>query len=127
MNTLIKVAFMSVMLSSPAFAAGDHQHNNQQSGMHQHMKDMQGVMENLKKESDPEKREALIVEHMDKMQTMMQMMKKEKDGNMSSMKLEERMKMMEERTGMMQMMMGQMLDQSAQSQKPKSGHQHKKK
>ena len=46
---------------------------------------------------------------------------------MPRMNMEERMKMMEKRADMMQVMMGQMLDQSAQSQKPKSGHQHKKK
>ncbi len=116
-----------MVLSTPAFAGGDHQHDKKQTAMHQHMKDMQGVMENLKKESDPEKREALISEHMDKMQMMMQMMKGKKGDDMPRMDTEDRMKMMEKRMGMMQIMMGQMLDQSAQAKKPKSGHKHKKK
>merc|ERR1712093_565340 len=92
---------------------------------------MRAVLDAVKSESDPEKREAMLHEHAQKMQDMMGM----KDGKgmkggmgmehkHSDMSTDEKMKMMEQRMAMMEDMMGQMMGHTAEKAKPI--HKHKK-
>ena len=101
--------------------------------MQTHMEEMRAVLDAVKSESDPEKREAMLHEHAQKMQDMMGMMEgsdsmgmkagkgmKHKHTDMST---EDKMKMMEQRMSMMADMMSQMMEHTAEKSKPI--HKHK--
>merc|ERR1712137_1321151 len=93
-----------------------------------HTEEMQAVLDAVKSESDPEKREAMLHEHAQKMQDMMGMMEGKDSMGMkhkhSDMSTDEKMKMMEQRMAMMEDMMGQMMGHTAEKAKPI--HKHKK-
>ena len=101
---------------------------------------MRAVLDAVKSESDPKKREAMLHEHAQKMQDMMGMMggnnsmgmkdgkgmkgKKGMKHKHSEMSTEDKMAMMEKRMAMMEDMMGQMMGHTAE--KSKMVHKHKK-
>merc|ERR1712098_752382 len=94
---------------------------------------MQAVLDAVKSESDPEKREAMLHEHAQKMQDMMGMMEGKDSMGMKAgkgmkhkhtdMSTEDKMKMMEQRMSMMEDMMSQMMGHTAEKSKPI--HKHK--
>ncbi|WP_417345527.1 hypothetical protein [Ferrimonas sp.] len=138
MKTLIKTIALAIALSSFAYAGEEHQHggmkdkcammgmmgHEQMMAMHQHMQEMSALMDQIGQEQDHQKWQALMQSHMEKMQQGMQMMgcgagdkmQHGKDKSMP-MTMEERVGMMEKHMKMMQMMMGQMVDHSAQEKK----------
>lgn len=134
MKKLIGSIIVTGLLSSPVFAAGDHQHDQHQqtkssgSGMmdqqqmmkmHQHMDEMRELMGKIHKEEDPDKKQALMEQHMNSMHEGMNMMNEKMHGkmhgksgmsNMPAMKMEDRMAQIEQRMDMMQKMMGEMAE-----------------
>lgn len=101
----------------------------QMMGISKHMQEMQGIMLTIKNEPNPEKHQVLMQEHMQVMQQGMQMMHggmgndKNAGRKMGAMDMEKRMEMMGQRMGMMQMMMGQMMDHETEANKV-PGHRH---
>ena len=105
--------------------------------MQTHMSEMKTVLEKVKKETDPEKRQKMLQEHANKMESMMAMMHGSEMGkgqsmgkhNMDKMKKgmqmsdEQKMEMMENRLMMMEQMMNQMMGHTAE--KSKKIHNHK--
>ncbi len=107
--------------------------HDQMMEMHEHMQKMHSMMEKIQSETDPEKHQKLMAEHMQAMQEGMHMMNKDmgmKSGtkksshkgegmreNMGDMDVMKRMDMMEERMGMMQMMMGQMMEHESETER----------
>ena len=149
MKILIKILVVAMVLSLSVYAQENHQQDedtegkpmggmmmkmmddNEKTAMHEKMQSMQAMMQKIKQESDPDKRQVLMQEHMVSMQKMMDMMKDNKSDNMSSKKdmnkkgmknmdMEKRMEMMEEHMGMMKMMMEQMMNHNNEA-----SHTHK--
>ena len=96
--------------------------------MQTHMEEMRAVLDAVKSESDPGKREAMLHEHAQKMRDMRGMMEgsdsmgmkagkrmKHKHTDMST---EDKMKMMEQRMAMMADMMSQMMVHTSAKSKP---------
>ena len=105
--------------------------------MQKHISEMDTLLEQVKKETDPEKREKMLHKHAQSMDDMMAMMHGEHKGkgssmgkhNMAKMKkgmqmpAEQRMEMMESRLMMMEEMVNQMMGHTAE--KSKKIHEHK--
>jgi hypothetical protein len=109
--------------------------------MQTHMSEMSTVLEKVKKETDPEKRQKMLQEHANSMESMMAMMHgsemgkgqsigkhkmdkmKKGDAAMPTEQKMEMMEMMEKRLEMMEKMMGQMIGHTAE--KSKVLHKHK--
>ena len=105
--------------------------------MQKHMSEMDTLLEQVKKETDPEKREEILHKHAQGMEDMMATMNGEHKGkgssmgkhNMDKMKKgmqmsdEQKMEMMENRLMMMEQMMNQMMGHTAE--KSKKIHNHK--
>ena len=147
MKKLISTLVIAAAISSPVFAEKGHEHGDskdqpmggmmmgheQMMAMHEHMQKMKEMMAKIKAETDPEKRQQLMQEHRRTMQGGMKMlddgmgmeMTVGESSKMDDMDMIKRMDMMEERMGMMQMMMGQMMDHESESQKTPV-HKHKK-
>ena len=150
MKTLTSLLLASALVAAPIATSYAHQHTDKSDmpmmdsqmmkKMQTHMEEMQAVLDAVKSESDPEKREAMLHEHAKKMQDMMGMMEGKdsmgmKDGKgmkggmgmehkHSDMSTDDKMKMMEQRMAMMEDMMGQMMGHTAEKAKPI--HKHKK-
>ncbi|GAC16834.1 hypothetical protein [Aliiglaciecola lipolytica] len=108
--------------------------------MQTHMEEMRAILNAVKSESDPEKREVMLQEHAQKMQDMMGMMEGSDSMGMkagkgmkgekrmghkhSDMSTEDKMKTLEQRMSMMEDMMSQMMGHTAEKSKPI--HKHKK-
>ena len=143
MKTLTSLLLASALVAAPIATSYAHQHTDKSDmqmmdgqmmkKMQTHMEEMQAVLDAVKSESDPEKREAMLHEHAQKMQDMMGMMEgsdsmgmkagkgmKHKHTDMST---EDKMKMMEQRMSMMEDMMSQMMGHTAEKSKPI--HKHK--
>ena len=106
-STAVITLLTSLVLQSSTFAA------DSEMAMNQNMQEMQKVMEEIKTEQDPEKREALMMQHMEVMHKGMEMMGQQTGAPASGMAMGDRMEGMEKRMEMMQMMMGQMMEQEA--------------
>merc|ERR1711879_388356 len=142
MKTLISLLLASALVAAPIATSYAHQHTDKSDmpmmdgqmmkKMQTHMEEMQAVLDAVKSESDPEKREAMLHEHAQKMQDMMGMMEgsdsmgmkagkgmKHKHTDMST---EDKMKMMEQRMSMMEDMMSQMMGHTAEKSKPIHKH-----
>lgn len=120
MKKLITAIALTAALSTPVLAADGHHGSNKggnqtqmQMQMHDHMKDMQKLMADIKREKNPTRRHKMMKDHMQSMQKGMHMIG---DGGKSSVKLETRVGLLEERIKMMQTMMVQMMDYSAEAQ-----------
>ena len=143
MKTLTSLLLASALVAAPIATSYAHQHTDKSDmpmmdsqmmkKMQTHMEEMQAVLDAVKSESDPEKREAMLHEHAQKMQDMMGMMEgsdsmgmkagkgmKHKHTDMST---EDKMKMMEQRMSMMEDIMSQMMGHTAEKSKPI--HKHK--
>jgi hypothetical protein len=103
--------------------------------MQTHMSEMNTMLEKVKKETDPQKRQEMLQQHVINMESMMGMMHgsemgkgqsmgkhKMKKGD-AAMHTEQKMEMMEKRLQMMEQMMGQMIGHTAE--KSKMLHKHK--
>ena len=139
MKKLISTLVIAAAISSSAFAEKVHEHGDskdqpmggmmmgheQMMAMHEHMQKMHDMMAKIKAETDSEKRQKLMQEHMRVMQEGMRLMgdgmamgmTKGESSKMDDMDMMKRMDVMAERMGMMQMMMGQMMDHESESQK----------
>ncbi|GHA12704.1 hypothetical protein [Oceanisphaera arctica] len=136
MKTLVKMLMVTAVMAGPVFADSHHpqerghkgdammgmMNHEQMQTMHQHMEKMQALMAEIRQESDPEKRTALMQTHMQDMQEGMQMMSSQGgmspgSKGMSPMGMEERMGMMEQRMSMMHMMMQQMMEHDVEEKK----------
>ena len=127
MNHLVKTVTTATTLcllafTMPAFShqsgtdnsmfKGDMMMDKQKvTGIHQQMRENQSLMERIKDEQDPSKRDEMMQQHMGSMHKQMEMM----NGMMGSENLDatpgdmgKRMDMMNQRMNMMQMMMNQM-------------------
>lgn len=150
MKTLTSFLLASVLIAAPITTTYAHQHTDKSDmpmkdtqmmqKMQTHMEEMRAVLDAVKSESDPKKREAMLHEHAQKMQDMMGMMggnnsmgmkdgkgmkgKKGMKHKHSEMSTEDKMAMMEKRMAMMEDMMGQMMGHTAE--KSKMVHKHKK-
>ena len=144
MKTLTSLLLVSALVAAPIATSYAHQHTDKSDmpmmdsqmmkKMQTHMEEMQAVLDAVKSESDPEKREAMLHEHAQKMQDMMGMMEGKDSMGMkggmgmkhkhSDMSTDDKMKMMEQRMAMMEDMMGQMMGHTAEKAKPI--HKHKK-
>tara|TARA_R110001592_G_scaffold193850_3_gene441152 strand:- start:273 stop:758 length:486 start_codon:yes stop_codon:yes gene_type:complete len=105
--------------------------------MQKHISEMDALLEQVKKETDPEKREEMLHKHAQSMEDMMATMHGKHKGkgssmgkhNMAKMKkgeqmpAEQKMEMMENRLMMMEQMMNQMMGHTAE--KSKKIHNHK--
>tara|TARA_R110000737_G_C14613063_1_gene491356 strand:- start:3163 stop:3648 length:486 start_codon:yes stop_codon:yes gene_type:complete len=105
--------------------------------MQKHISEMDTLLEQVKKETDPEKREEMLHKHAQSMEDMMATMHGKHKGkgssmgkhNMAKMKkgeqmpAEQKMEMMENRLMMMEQMMNQMMGHTAE--KSKKIHNHK--
>ena len=139
MKTIISVLAVTALLSSPVFA-DDHGHNGgmdksdmtaggmmmsheQMVTMHKHMQKMTDIMKKIKTETDSEKRQKLMQQHINDMQEGMKMrmgdmsMDMKTQSKMGDKDMMKRMTMMEQRMGMLQMMMGQMMDHELEAKK----------
>jgi hypothetical protein len=147
MKNLTRALTIAAVLAAPAFAQDEHQHSDtmqdnamqetpmetQDQGitaMQDHMEEMQALMDRIKQEQNPEKRQELMQEHMIAMQKGMQAMHRGMEGmegmegmTMEPKNMERCMSMMNKRMDMMQKMMDQMKDHQMESKKPKAmGH-----
>ncbi|MDF1690251.1 MAG: hypothetical protein P1U35_11650 [Cycloclasticus sp.] len=118
MKNLITAIALTAALSAPVYAGSDHKQgkhgsSQMQMQMHDHMKDMQKLMADIKQEKNPTKRHKMMKDHMQSMQKGMHMIG---DGGKSSVNLTTRVGLLEERIKMMQTMMVQMMDYSAEAQ-----------
>ena len=118
MKKLITAIALTAALSAPVYAGSDHKQgkhgsSQMQMQMHDHMKDMQKLMADIKQEKNPTKRHKMMKDHMQSMQKGMHMIG---DGGKSSVNLTTRVGLLEERIKMMQAMMVQMMDYSAQAE-----------
>lgn len=107
----------------------------QMSKMQEHMKEMDTLLQQLKEEKDPAKREAMLDSHVKGMEKMMPLMDGKAHGmgsgekhknmmNKAHMDANSRIDMMEERMIMMEGMMGQMIGHTVE--KAKTNHKHMK-
>ncbi|MGI1668808.1 MAG: hypothetical protein K6L74_00640 [Neptuniibacter sp.] len=136
MKKLLVSALTLAMLSAPASVFA-HQGNGEVSAkemgkrshmmqMHEHMGKTEQLMEKIKKNPEPEKRQMLMHEHMKEMRMGMDMMNDSGhmmgQGKKSDTKpcphMDSRMDMMDERMGMMQKMMQQMMEHQSQRDMP---------
>lgn len=141
MKTLTSFVLASILVAAPITVSYAHQHSDKSDmpmmdgqmmeKMQTHLDEMHAVLEAVKKETDPTKREAMLEKHAKKMQDMMGMMQGGHSKGMKGMKhkkndmsTEDKMKMMEKRISMMEDMMGQMMGHTAE--KTKLTHKHKK-
>jgi hypothetical protein len=136
MKKLLISALTLAMLSAPVsiFAhQGDEGASGKEMGkrshmmqMHEHMGKAEQLMEKIKENPEPEKRQMLMREHMKEMRMGMDMMNDsghmmnhgKKGDTKPCPHMDSRMDMMDERMGMMQKMMRQMMEHQSQRDMP---------
>tara|TARA_B100001063_G_scaffold242719_1_gene271945 strand:+ start:1275 stop:1733 length:459 start_codon:yes stop_codon:yes gene_type:complete len=139
MKNLLIIAFSSLLMFSPLSITSAHQHSDKShmpmnmmddasmEKMNQHITKMNSVLEKIKQENDPAKREQMLNEHAKSMQDMMGMMHHSKgDSSMmhgKEMSAEMKISMMEKRLQMMEKMMEQMMGHTVENSK--KVHEHK--
>jgi len=151
MKKIATLMIASLVAISPVAVVNAQQHSDDESmsmgmmneakmeNMQKHISEMNTLLEQVKKETDPEKREEMLHKHAQSMEDMMATMHgkhKEKGSsmgkgnhNMAKMKkgmqmpAEKRMEMMESRLMMMEQMVNQMMGHTAE--KSKKIHEHK--
>lgn len=150
MKKFTSLTLITLLALSPLAVVNAHQHGDKaqmsmgmmdeakMEKMQTHISEMSTMLEKVKKETDPEKRQKMLQEHANSMESMMAMMKGSEMGkdqsmgkqNMDKMKkgdaampTEQKMEMMEKRLEMMEKMMGQMIGHTAE--KSKVLHKHK--
>jgi hypothetical protein len=139
MNTFIKVVLVSAAISLPALSGNVYSHeeaeaksgqmmpdmmmsNQQMMDMREQMRKNRSLMEQIRAESDAEKRTQLMQIHLKSMNKQMGMMNKlmgDDRGDMSGVEMTEHMQMMKimgDRMDMMQMMMQQMMEYQDETQ-----------
>jgi len=139
MNTIAKVILISAAVSLPALSGSAYSHQKSDSNgnsmmgdmmmgqkqmmtMREQMQDNQSLMEQIRAESNADKRTQLMQQHMKSMNEQMETMNKmmgDDQGSMSSVEMPEHMQMMEimnARMDMMQMMMKQMMEHQEQDE-----------
>lgn len=129
MKILAAIFTIAAALSMPVFAAEQEPNatevesstmecckkgEEKKTAMQERMLEMRQLMAEIKQEQDPEKRKQLMQQHMANMRREIAMMNEEPEDK-PAMKMGERLTMMEDRMGMMQMMMEQVLEHSAQA------------
>lgn len=136
MKTVISALAISLALTAPVFA--ESQHSSGESKLsstsmmtrQEHVQSMNSLMNALKKEKDPSKRQKLLQKHSNEMETGMHMMNQmensSEDLSIFSKTIPERMDIMEKRMGMMQMMISQIIDHQVQAESVKRTHRHKR-
>ena len=138
MKTIIKAMVLTVVFAAPVFAADANQSaegsgscmmtSEQTAAMQQYLQAMQELMANIKKEKDPDKREAMVQQHLDNVRSGMQIMTMQGQDaahckTLSSLPLEDRMGLMEARMRMMSLIAMQMLEQDAEQVKQQKRYQ----
>ena len=149
MKTIATLAITSLLVISPVTSVNAQQHGDKNvmsmgmideakmEKMQQHMSKMYTILEEVKSETDSEKRQELLHKHGQSMGDMMTIMYGDNKGmghsmgkqNMDKMKKSEampsknNMEMMEKRMAMMEQMMGQMMGHTAEESK--MVHEHK--
>ncbi len=102
---------LALVSSSLVYASGNHEmssmNGNNSNTMQAHMKTMKADMMAIQKETDPQKRKAMMKAHMKGMSSMMGTMKNER--SMMKDKHMEQMKQFEIRLSMMEVMMENMV------------------
>ena len=140
MNTFTKVILVSAVIALPALSGNVYSHgksgarsgqmmpgmmmlgDQQMMGMREQMGNNQSLMEQIRAESNADKRAQLMQEHMKSMNKQMGMMNKlmgDDRGDMSGVEKTEHMQMMKimgNRMDMMQMMMQQMMEHQDEDQ-----------
>tara|TARA_R110001606_G_scaffold330727_1_gene478410 strand:+ start:8545 stop:9006 length:462 start_codon:yes stop_codon:yes gene_type:complete len=153
MKKLLSLTIASLLIISPVAVVSAQQHGDKNpmsmgmmdegkmENMQQHMSKMNTLLEEVKSETDPEKRQELLHKHAQSMDDMMTMMRGDNKGmghsmgknnmdKMDKMKKskamppEQNMEMMEERLMMMQQMMEQVMGHTVEESK--MVHEHKK-
>ena len=153
MKKLLSLTIASLLIISPVAVVNAQQHGDKNpmsmgmmdegkmENMQQHMSKMNTLLEEVKSETDPEKRQELLHKHAQSMEDMMTMMRGDNKGmghsmgknnmdKMDKMKKskamppEQNMEMMEERLMMMQQMMEQVMGHTVEESK--MVHEHKK-
>lgn len=148
MKKLLSLTIASLLIISPVAVVSAQQHGDKNpmsmgmmdeakmEKMHQHMSKMRTLLEEVKSETDPEKRQELLQQHAKSMGDMMTMMHgdntgmghsmgKDKMGKMKkseAMSSEQKIQMMEKRLMMMEQMMGQMMGHTAEESKMVKEH-----
>lgn len=140
MKTIVRALVLTSIFAAPAVGADSSQSHHepacmmtseQKTAMHQHMQAMEDLMAEIKKQADPDKREAMIQKHMEEMDSGMQAMtmagseEKNHCKNMATLSMEERIGLMEERMDIIQLMMMQMFEQNVEQAK-QYRHMHKR-
>jgi len=147
MKKFTSLTLITLLALSPLAVVNAHQHADKtqmsmgmmdeakMEKMQTHMSEMNTVLEKVKKETDPQKRQEMLQQHAESMMAMMhgsemgkgQSMGKHKMDKMkkgdAAMPAEQKMEMMEKRLEMMEQMMGQMIGHTAE--KSKILHKHK--
>lgn len=152
MKTIATLAIASLLIISPVTTVNAQQDGDKKpmsmgmmdeakmEKMQQHMSKMNTLLEEVKSETDSEKRQELLHKHAQSMEDMMTMMQGNNKGmghsmgkknmdNMDKMKKskamppEQNMEMMEKRLMMMEQMMGQVMGHTAEESK--MVHEHK--
>jgi hypothetical protein len=139
MNTFTKVILVSAVIALPALSGNVYSHeksgaksgqmmpdmmmsNQQVMGMREQMGNNQSLMEQIRSETNADKRTQLMQKHMQSMNKQMEMMNKvmgDDQGSMAGTEMTEAMQMMKimgNRMDMMQMMMQQMMGYQEEAQ-----------
>ena len=141
LNNVLLIATLTVapltgVYAQPSDGMGMNAMSEEQtSKMQEHMKEMDTLLQQVKEEKDPGKRDAMLDSHAKGMEKMMNLMdgkyhgmrsgKKHKNMmNKGRMDANAKIKVMEERMAMMEEMMQQMMGHTVE--KSKSIHKHKK-
>jgi hypothetical protein len=149
MKNFTSLTLITLLALSPLAVVNAHEHDDKaqmtmgmmdeakMEKMQTHISKMNDVLEKVKKETDPEKRQEMLQQHAKSMEDMMSMMhgsemgkgqsmgkhKMDKMKKGDAMPAEQKMEMMEMRLEMMEQMMGQMMGHTAE--KSKKIHKHK--
>ena len=149
MKKFTSLTLVALLALSPLAVVNANQHSDKEKmlmgmmdeakmeKMQTHISKMNNMLEKVKKETDPEKRQEMLQQHAESMGDMMAMMhgremgkgksmSKQKMDNMKKgggMPSEQKTEMMEMRMEMMEQMMGQMMGYTAE--KSKKVHKHK--
>lgn len=136
MKKVISVLAIYLALTAPVFADDQYfsveskQSSNSMMTRQEHMQSMSSLMNALKKEKDPSKRQQLLQKHSNEMEAGINMMNHMSDSNedssMSTKTISERMDIIEKRMGMMQVMISQVIDHQIQAESVKPTHRHKR-
>lgn len=117
MKKVLTAIVLTAALSAPVYAGSGHEQRNKKSTsqvqIEDHVEMMQKLMADIKSEKDPAKKHQMMQKHMKSMRKGMHMID---NGVNPSVKMYTRIGLLEERTNMMQEMMLQMMDYSAEAE-----------